>query len=383
MPRHLSLLLLAPALLFLGCVDTLQPCDFDGLTGSVGNCALPEGDCFMDLDEDGIAARYPNETRSPGVECDDEDSVTEGQYGDCDDTDDNNFPGNPEVCDGLDNDCSGLPNFDVEEAELDTDTGRPRCAAGARVQVFLRGGGSLAGADLSARSSSLEIDPGTPLTGELRLRAFFSLDGEAELSAVAVASWEDPENYDEEHPILISDPFGGAPAEIDIDCEPFEERGYCDISVTSFGGLSAPAAGAERTEYLTIAAATETGAPHLAALSSPNYCCEGPDCQSGGPQEGPPCDEVYAHQVEFEGDIITDGDLRDLTELDLGGCSSFGAARVQELAEAYGGSDGPPGGPPERCSVIESEDCLPFYRPKPIGCQIIPITFEGTEEAKR
>ncbi len=37
---------------------------------------------------------------------DDGDGVTVGQ-GDCDDTDPNNFPGNPEICDGQDNNCDG------------------------------------------------------------------------------------------------------------------------------------------------------------------------------------------------------------------------------------------------------------------------------------
>jgi hypothetical protein len=36
---------------------------------------------------------------------------------DCDDSDANNFPGNTEVCDGLDNDCDGMLPAD----ELDTD----------------------------------------------------------------------------------------------------------------------------------------------------------------------------------------------------------------------------------------------------------------------
>ncbi|HJN77919.1 MAG TPA: putative metal-binding motif-containing protein, partial [Myxococcota bacterium] len=33
--------------------------------------------------------------------------------GDCDDGAPWNFPTNPEICDGLDNDCSGSPDFDA------------------------------------------------------------------------------------------------------------------------------------------------------------------------------------------------------------------------------------------------------------------------------
>jgi hypothetical protein len=40
--------------------------------------------------------------------------------GDCDDTDPDNFPGNPEVCDGSDNDCSGSPDADAA-GEVDAD----------------------------------------------------------------------------------------------------------------------------------------------------------------------------------------------------------------------------------------------------------------------
>ncbi|MEK7530039.1 MAG: putative metal-binding motif-containing protein, partial [Patescibacteria group bacterium] len=40
--------------------------------------------------------------------------------GDCDDADAANFPGNPEVCDGQDNDCSGAPDFDLD-GEVDAD----------------------------------------------------------------------------------------------------------------------------------------------------------------------------------------------------------------------------------------------------------------------
>ena len=78
--------------------------------------------------------------------------------------------------------------------------------------------------------------------------------------------------------------------------------------------------------------------------------------------------------IETPNDAITDLDLADLTELDLGGCASFGAARVSELHQALqGGEDaceiGPPEGPMEG-------PCLPFYRPKDIGCIIIPVVIE-------
>jgi hypothetical protein len=70
-----------------------------------------------------------------------------------------------------------------------------------------------------------------------------------------------------------------------------------------------------------------------------------------------------------KGERPQDPDLNQLTELDLGGCASFGAARVQELVEARTVNG-------ELCSFEEADCVFPLYRPKAIGCQIIPLTVE-------
>ena len=57
---------------------------------------------------------------------DDGDGVTENQ-GDCDDDDPANFPGNPEVCDGQDNDCNPGAGFPGEFTDADKD-GSLACA---------------------------------------------------------------------------------------------------------------------------------------------------------------------------------------------------------------------------------------------------------------
>ena len=65
----------------------------------VADFVSPEGDAEVDVDNDGVLA------------CD----------GDCDDADSNNFPGNPEVCDGVDNDCNGAADFVAPTGETETD----------------------------------------------------------------------------------------------------------------------------------------------------------------------------------------------------------------------------------------------------------------------
>ncbi|MCP4873374.1 MAG: hypothetical protein GY898_32180 [Proteobacteria bacterium] len=52
--------------------------------------------------------------------------------GDCDDPDDANFDGNAEVCDALDNDCNGAPDFGLDPFEhLGTfEGGNPNFIAG-------------------------------------------------------------------------------------------------------------------------------------------------------------------------------------------------------------------------------------------------------------
>ena len=106
--------------------------DGDGFAGGVGPdcndtdatiaplspelCDTIDQDCdgslaeaFANLDGDGLP-----DCADPDKDGDGENSNGDGGF-DCDDMDAARFPGNPEVCDGLDNDCSGsLPLMEVD-----------------------------------------------------------------------------------------------------------------------------------------------------------------------------------------------------------------------------------------------------------------------------
>jgi hypothetical protein len=78
-----------------GILETGEGCD-DGNPIQFDGCF----DCLIEIDADA-------------------DGWYEGE--DCDDFDANNFPGNPEVCDGQDNDCNGLADFAGGEVDADLD----------------------------------------------------------------------------------------------------------------------------------------------------------------------------------------------------------------------------------------------------------------------
>ncbi|MBN94958.1 MAG: hypothetical protein CL928_12970, partial [Deltaproteobacteria bacterium] len=105
----------------LDCADC-DDGDAANYPGNVEVCDGQDNDClsgadFTTTDDDG------------GTELSDSDSDTSLDCADCDDADAANFPGNAEICDGRDNDCEGTPDFTTtdddgggETNDADSDT---------------------------------------------------------------------------------------------------------------------------------------------------------------------------------------------------------------------------------------------------------------------
>ena len=100
------------------CVDT----DDSIYPGAVDICDLKDNDCDGETDEnpeftfylDSDSDLYGDPDQPLNV-CEQPDGYVENNT-DCDDSDPDNFPGNPEICDGQDNNCDGL--FDCDDPDL-------------------------------------------------------------------------------------------------------------------------------------------------------------------------------------------------------------------------------------------------------------------------
>jgi len=91
---------------------TLDSDDLD-LDGS-GICDVPP-DC-----DDSDPSMNHTDNDGDGVDTCGPDNIANTADDDCDDYDNQNFPGNPEICDGQDNDCDGAPGADEVDADGDT-----------------------------------------------------------------------------------------------------------------------------------------------------------------------------------------------------------------------------------------------------------------------
>ena len=100
------------------CIDQLDN-DCDGLTDGLDGDCFPK-DYYCDGDSDGVAGMLPS-GQCAGGNCAPQDcQMAVGT--DCDDTSSNIFPGAPEVCDAIDNNCNDI----VDEGDADGN-GVPDC----------------------------------------------------------------------------------------------------------------------------------------------------------------------------------------------------------------------------------------------------------------
>ena len=117
---------------------------------------------------------------------------------DCDDTDPNNFPGNPEVCDGQDNDCDGAPDFEGPPLGDDDDSAGP----GATTELDVDGDGFFDCADDCDDDNSDTYPGATEICdGELNdctdslPMDEFDLDGDGMMPCAGDCDDGDPETY--------------------------------------------------------------------------------------------------------------------------------------------------------------------------------------------
>ena len=153
---------------FLGCIDDCDDNDARNFPGNLEVCDGQDNDCTCsgDTDGDGVICGWGDVGVDEGFDVDLDghsvcgpDGVTDDPLGDpslwdddCDDAVAVVFPGNPEVCDGYDNDCSagGFPS--VDEVDDDGDGYLP-CSS-----FVNNGAGFVGGGDCADELDDLDSD---------------------------------------------------------------------------------------------------------------------------------------------------------------------------------------------------------------------------------
>ena len=336
---------LLPLLLLVGCVPDLVFCELGGREDIIRNLGQCPEACYEDNDGDRFGDALVD--LDEGEVC-----VGEGlapQGGDCDDEDDNNFPGNPEVCDGRDNDCARGADFDVENEEEEVDGSLIfSCTPADTVRIFRRGGGHLGGQPVDGRRTSIRVHPGDVVTGEVRVRVLASADLVGRVAGGLSLSWEP-------NPQLgflpQFDPVDDALGQPDV--------GYTDFDFEVLGIPVPESAQGDQQLYVNFAASVDTRAPYVGSLTNPTYCCE--DCD----ELEPSCMPVWNGGGVWGHDL----DLADLDDLDMAGCLSFGAARFFALAFAEDDAG-------ERCTIGLDDPCYPVHLEEPAGCTYVKLFLE-------
>ncbi len=314
--------------------------------------------CWIDADGDGFGGEISASSVAEDCPAGDFTDGLAPRGGDCDEGDDNRFPGNPEVCDGADNDCDSETEFFAGEDYLGESAGGARYDCDTySYMVYLRGGSLVADTAVSPDSPDVTVDAGGRVEGTIKLRVRNLQGAGARLPVVMVAGWDIPTDTNgdpacesapnrtnwssllwEEPPVSTDPPPGTSDREFVVD----ELVPDCATS-----GL------------LIVAASGQTSPRHVAAMSSYEYC--GPAC---GPEDI--CAPVWSDQFAGMGGDGTLS-LANLSEAMLAGCYSYGATFVPWLREAHSPSGA-------QCNNVDADpDCTPSYGFHGMGCVYIKI----------
>ena len=376
-------------LLLAGCGNDLANCEWDGTAGislnlPLGECRAEPWPCYGDGDGDGYGSADAMIILGPGEVCADAGGAPLSEGADCDE-DDNNFPTNPEVCDGADNDCNGEVDFDQEGEEIAPSGDEPdqddpshfSCTPYDTVRFFLRGGGVINGQPVDGRSKELLIASGEPLVGTIKLRIFATDHLLGQFSGGVSVSAPDLENRGFK---AIFDPRTSvgqipySPFDQDIELDGDYTLDEADLEFDNTVRVTLAAVYGQEPELRGFEAEgpeREGGISpdHVASLTSPWYCCN--DCDNE-----PPCPAVWAPPPDDDSDFFDFvPDLVNLDALELASCSTHGAARFPFLVEAFDeegyGCELTPGSPPDPDSY-----CYPLFDTVPVGCLSISLRVE-------
>ena len=370
MNRAAPVLVLVFALAGVSCMPELSICDFadvEELAGTI-DAACWDQWCFVDEDGDGWARETPArrvDGECAGTTIPIPDGSREYHFGDCDDTFANTFPGNLEVCDGVDNDCDGEEDFPSEDE--DDQDGLPRCARGKSVRLFLSGGTNLDGHWFQAGSPTVAVARGDALAGQIEIEV--AVPNEiGPVAVVVIADWP-PEHASGQSWSVFQ------PDELMADMAAMEaNESFVHLSVPIPDQFDVPPDGFGDNEtssiLVVVADVNIVGSPeHLASLTWPRWCCETAECPPLA-EDPAPCDPVWNDEA-LDGPpadpepgqlpLPPQHDLARLDELYLASCQTLGVTRLPVLVRVEESIPGPSpiGGPP--CADALDPECQQIY----------------------